>query len=57
LQQSGINVFFTIDAGPQVKAVCTQEAEQEVIGALTQVSGVIRTISVGLGAGASAENT
>jgi diphosphomevalonate decarboxylase len=57
LQQSGIDVFFTIDAGPQVKAVCTQESEQEVIKALTQVSGVIRAISVGLGAGATAEET
>ena len=30
LQADGIPVFFTIDAGPQVKAVCTPEAASQV---------------------------
>lgn len=53
LQDEGVAVFFTIDAGPQVKAVCTADAEPRVAAALGEVPGVRRVISGGLGEGAS----
>jgi len=53
LQASGVPVFFTIDAGPQLKAVCLPEAEQEVLTALQSTPGVVKTMVSGLGAGAA----
>jgi diphosphomevalonate decarboxylase len=52
LRHSGIPVFFTIDAGPQLKAVCLPEVAAEVEVALAEVSGVIETIRCSLGRGA-----
>lgn len=52
LQADGHRVFFTIDAGPQLKAVCLPEAGQVVRAALQQTSGVLRTLHSGLGPGA-----
>jgi diphosphomevalonate decarboxylase len=52
LQGSGVPVFFTIDAGPQLKAVCLPEAEGAVAQALSDVPGVVSITSVGLGSGA-----
>ncbi|MFK7885304.1 MAG: diphosphomevalonate decarboxylase [Gammaproteobacteria bacterium] len=52
LRDAGLDVFFTIDAGPQVKAVCTADAVAEVRAALNAVPGVVDTLEVGLGAGA-----
>jgi diphosphomevalonate decarboxylase len=52
LRNGGTPVFFTIDAGPQVKAVCLPEAEHEVAAALAEVPGVVETIRCGLGDGA-----
>lgn len=49
LQRSGINVFFTMDAGPQVKAVCAPGAAGEVAAALVSVPGVSRVLTSGLG--------
>ncbi|MCZ6459115.1 MAG: diphosphomevalonate decarboxylase, partial [Gammaproteobacteria bacterium] len=57
MQDTGVEVFFTIDAGPQVKAVCTAEFEAEVTQALANVAGVRRTLAVGLGTGATIEDT
>ena len=51
LQADGIAVFFTIDAGPQVKAVCLPEAVETVRAALAETPGVIRIMQSGLGAG------
>jgi len=42
-------VFFTIDAGPQVKAVCLPEAAGEVARRLAALPGVLRVIPGGLG--------
>lgn len=52
LQAGGAAVFFTIDAGPQVKAVCLPEAETRVVEALSQVGGVhaVHTSAIGCGA-------
>jgi diphosphomevalonate decarboxylase len=51
LRASGTGVFFTIDAGPQVKAVCLPAAEDSVRAALQGVPGVRQIIATGLGPG------
>ncbi len=55
LQGNGVGVFFTIDAGPQVKAVCLPEAEATVETALRAVDGVEDVMISGLGDGARLE--
>jgi diphosphomevalonate decarboxylase len=55
LQGDGVGVFFTIDAGPQVKAVCLPEAEARVAAALRATEGVGDVMISGLGAGARLE--
>lgn len=52
LQADGHAVFFTIDAGPQLKAVCLPEEVDVVRSALDDCTGVVRTMVSGLGAGA-----
>lgn len=52
LQRSGVPVFFTMDAGPQVKAVCLPQAEDRVAQALSSTPGVRRVMKSGLGDGA-----
>jgi len=52
LQSAGQAVFFTMDAGPQVKAICLAENETLVMGTLRGVDGVETIMSTGLGAGA-----
>ncbi len=52
LQEKSEPVFFTIDAGPQLKAVCLPSAEETVRDALSQTSGVVTTYVSGLGYGA-----
>ena len=52
LRANGVPVFFTMDAGPQVKAVCPPESAATVEKALSTVPGVERVMTSGLGAGA-----
>jgi diphosphomevalonate decarboxylase len=52
LRSAGVPVFFTIDAGPQVKAVCLPAALNQVQAALAQVPGVLDVLVCNLGAGA-----
>jgi diphosphomevalonate decarboxylase len=52
LQKDNVPVFFTIDAGPQVKAVCLPEAAQQVLNAMQETDGVIDIMQTSLGAGA-----
>ena len=52
LQGAGVRVFFTIDAGPQVKALCQEDATDVVAERLASVPGVLRTLVCGLGPGA-----
>ena len=56
LQKEGVPVFFTIDAGPQVKAVCLPDAAERVLGSLQATSGVLDTMQSSLGAGARLVN-
>lgn len=55
LRAAGVAVFFTVDAGPQVKAVCEAGASEEVRSALADCPGVLEIRSCGLGAGAWVE--
>ena len=55
LQSRGLGVFFTIDAGPQVKAVCLPGATDEVEATLGQTPGVLETMRTALGPGARIE--
>lgn len=51
LRASGVPVFFTIDAGPQVKAVCEPGARVEVERTLRGLGGVLELTVTGLGPG------
>jgi diphosphomevalonate decarboxylase len=51
LRSDGVPVFFTIDAGPQVKAVCLPGAETGVRAALEAMHGVREVIETDLGPG------
>jgi diphosphomevalonate decarboxylase len=55
LQGEGVDVFFTIDAGPQVKAVCLPAAVADVEAALRDTDGVTELMTTGLGQGARLE--
>lgn len=52
LRGEGVEVFFTMDAGPQVKAVCTPPFRARVCEVLGSVPGVHRVLQSGLGPGA-----
>ena len=52
LRAAGVPVFFTMDAGPQVKAVCLPESIETVQTRLREVPGVERIMTSGLGDGA-----
>jgi diphosphomevalonate decarboxylase len=52
LRRSGVPVFFTVDAGPQVKAVCLPAAVEVVAAELSAVPGVLRILHGPLGEGA-----
>ncbi len=54
LRASGLPVFFTVDAGPQVKAVCAPGYGDKVAEALGGIAGVKGIIRCGLGSGARA---
>ncbi len=49
LRSQGCGVFFTIDAGPQVKAVCLPEDAERVAAALAGIDGVQQILRCGLG--------
>jgi diphosphomevalonate decarboxylase len=52
LREGGCQVFFTVDAGPQLKAVCLASDEERVARTLQGVPGVEALIRSGLGPGA-----
>jgi diphosphomevalonate decarboxylase len=52
LRAQGVPVFFTVDAGPHVVAVCEPAATARVRASLRQVSGVLDVIETGIGEGA-----
>ena len=52
LRGAGVPVFFTVDAGPQVKAICLPGAADDVMAALGAVPGVLEILRSPLGEGA-----
>jgi len=52
LRAQGTPVFFTVDAGPQIKAICAPGHAATVAEALQDIPGVLRVIRCGLGHGA-----
>ena len=52
LRSQGEAVFFTVDAGPQIKAVCLPESRAAVAKALADVPGVLEILCSPLGEGA-----
>lgn len=52
LRGEGSPVFFTIDAGPQVKAVCAPGSAGRVAAALARTPGVLEVVLSALGSGA-----
>ncbi len=53
LQSDGLDVFATMDAGPQVKAVCTESAAPAVSEALNALPNILRVVHTRLGPGAT----
>ncbi|MCX7073158.1 MAG: diphosphomevalonate decarboxylase [Gammaproteobacteria bacterium] len=49
LRAAGVPVFFTVDAGPQVKAICLPSAATQVAAALREIPGVLNVLETGLG--------
>jgi len=49
LRQNGIQVYFTIDAGPQVKVICNPEDIDSVNERVTNIPGVKQIIHTSLG--------
>jgi diphosphomevalonate decarboxylase len=56
LRAAGTPVFFTVDAGPQVKAICLPGAAAAVQRTLQEIPGVSRVVITGLGRGAWVDN-
>ena len=56
LRDAGTPVFYTIDAGPQVKAVCAPGHGGPVAALLARSPGVLRVLRGGLGGGARLAN-
>lgn len=52
LREAGHDVFFTMDAGPQIKAVCLPASAAAVASALGETPGVLEVIRSALGEGA-----
>jgi diphosphomevalonate decarboxylase len=52
MRREGLPVYFTIDAGPQVKAICQPDIQAAVAKRLSAIPGVLRIISAGPGPGA-----
>jgi diphosphomevalonate decarboxylase len=51
LRARGVEAYFTIDAGPQVKVLCEQPVTDEVAAALSIVPGVLRILRSAPGEG------
>jgi diphosphomevalonate decarboxylase len=45
-------VFYTIDAGPQVKIICNSDLTEEVVFEINKIAGIKSIIECGLGSGA-----
>ncbi|MBN1959815.1 MAG: diphosphomevalonate decarboxylase [Deltaproteobacteria bacterium] len=55
LRQKGLAVYFTIDAGPQVKVLCQEDSKAIIKKVLKEVPGVIKLIDSGPGGAVTAK--
>ncbi len=55
-REEGLECYFTVDAGPQVKVMCTKQTENELSKKLLQLKGVKKIISCKPGNGAEIIN-
>lgn len=55
-RQEGIEVFFTLDAGPNVHCLCEAERSEEVEGRLRCLTGVVDVLASGPGGGVRLAN-
>ncbi|MBI4018298.1 MAG: diphosphomevalonate decarboxylase [Candidatus Aenigmarchaeota archaeon] len=56
-REEGLECYFTIDGGPQVKVMCLQENEKELQDKLLRLEGVKKTIACRPGDGAALSNS
>ncbi len=52
IRQEGIPVYFTIDAGPQVKVICLPQYLESIKLELSKIDGIKKIITTSLGSGA-----
>jgi diphosphomevalonate decarboxylase len=55
-RKAGLSVCYTIDAGPNVHVLCTDDAAIEVANRLIQIPGVIKVLTAHPGGSAILEN-
>ncbi|MBI4170261.1 MAG: diphosphomevalonate decarboxylase [Candidatus Aenigmarchaeota archaeon] len=56
-REEGLESYFTIDGGPQVKVICLQKDEKEILSRLSSLDCVIRAINCPPGGGAQLSNS
>ncbi len=49
LRRDGIEGYFTIDAGPQVKIICEPDRAEQISASVAELPGVLQTITTRLG--------
>ena len=54
-RSEGLECYFTIDAGPNVKVICLEKDEKEITKRLLELAGVKKTILCKPGDGARLE--
>jgi len=57
LREGGLDVFFTVDAGPQVKAVCAPGLGARIASVLARTPGVLHVVRSALGDGVRLDST
>jgi diphosphomevalonate decarboxylase len=53
---NGLNIFYTIDAGPQVKVICEPKYSEQVLSSMKLVPNIENVVEVSLGEGARVIN-
>ena len=56
MRADGINLFYTIDAGPQVKIICKAKHTDQVISEMKSIPNIQDIIEVNIGQGARLTN-
>ena len=56
MKVNGIDIFYTIDAGPQVKIICKDQHTDQVISEMKSIPNIQDIIEVNIGQGARLTN-